>query len=247
MKRINLFAYLLSTCLASCGQNEKQFDIKEEITSDSSLKKTKTDFNTQNLNLFEDETYFVSKTCSGEWGGSIKFKNKITGTEYSCSATCPVAVNKIEGKYFVTNSLAHMSGFTEILQIDNPDSMEIFKLPEQRESNGTKIARLKVETESHSTKGTKILADSTGILTIASFPYKGQIFHIITDFQKTFLSKIDNRKFVPIDTISNVSIWDYNQEVIKTSENHFMVFFNNDKTSGYLDIFENKIHLTRYK
>ena len=235
------------TCLVSCGQNEKQFDIKEEIITDGSLKKTKADFKSQNPNFFEDENYIVSRTCSGEWGGSIRFKNKKTGIEYACEATCAIVINKIDGKYFVTNSLAHMSGYTELLEIDNPSSMEQFKLREQQQLNGVKLARYKGETESHSRKGTKQLADSTGILTIASFQHKGQIFHIVTDFEKTFLAKVENRKFVPIDTISKISIWDYNQEVIKTINNHFIVLFNNDKTNGYLDIFENKIHLTRYK
>lgn len=59
----------------------------------------------------------VSKSCRGEFGGTIKFKSKKTGIEYCCASTCPVVVNKVSGKYIVTNTLAHMRGFSELIEI----------------------------------------------------------------------------------------------------------------------------------
>jgi len=79
------------------------------------------------------------------------------------------------------------------------------------------------------------------------FPYKGQLYHIITDFRKTFLTKVENKRFVTIDLIANESIWTYNPEIIRTAGNHFIVFFNNDKVNGFLDIVDNKINLIRYR
>ena len=233
--------------LNSFGQTKKLFAIKEVIISDSSQKKTAIDFKKETSNFFEDENYTVSKTCSGEWGGSIKFKSKKTGIVYSCSATCPVVVNKVDGKYIVTNTLAHLSGFSEVIEIDNPDSLSIFKLPVPRKKKGEIIMRYVGDDESKSTKGSKKLVDSIGLLILTSFPYDGQLFHIVTDFRKTFVAKIQNKKFVTINLLSNESIWTYNPEVIKTHNNHYIAFFNNEKVNGYLDIYDNEINLIRFK
>lgn len=132
------------------------------------------DFVIPNSAFFEDENDIVSKTCSGEWGGTIKFKNKKTGVEYACGATCPVVVNKISGKYIVTNTLGHLSGFTEIIEIDNPDLTSAFKLNKPLKK-GNVIFRYAGDDEFKSVKGTHKLIDSIGIMTLASFPYAGEL------------------------------------------------------------------------
>lgn len=237
---------LIAIHFASYGQSEKMFIIKEEVINEGN-KKSQKDFKVKNSSFFEDENYLVSKTCSGEWGGTINFKNKRTGVEYSCSATCPVAVNKIKGKYIVTNTLAHLSGSSEVLEISNPDSLTIYKIPPPRAKKNKKVIVYVEDNESKSTKGSKSLVDSVGVLTLASWPYKGQLYHIVTDFRKTFLTKIENNRFVSIDLISDESIWTYEPEVLRTDDNHFVVFFKNDKENGYLEIMDNRINLMRYK
>lgn len=99
-------------CSITFGQTDKLFNVNEIFVKDSSQYKTERDFIKQDSAFFEDENYLVRKSCSGEWGGTIWFKNKVTGIEYSCEATCPVAVNKVNGKYIVTTTLAHMIGFS---------------------------------------------------------------------------------------------------------------------------------------
>lgn len=240
-----ILAVILSS--TSYGQKNSIFDIKEIVDTTTAWKKTSKDFISPDSPFYEDNDYLVSRTCSGEWGGTIKFKNKKTGIEYSCSSTCPVAVNKISGKYIVTGTLGHMRGFSEIIEIDNPDLMEVFTLPKPRKKIGKTIIRYVGDNESRSVKGSCKLIDSIGVLTLASFPYEGHLFHIVTDFQKTFLARIENNKFVTIDTISNISIWTNNPQVIKTADNRFIFFFDNGSTNGYLDIFGNKIVLMRYK
>jgi len=247
MKEIIFIFLTLIIYLNSYGQTEGLFEIKEFIVKDSLQRRTVSDFKRQNSNFYEDENYIVSKTCSGEWGGTIKFKNKRTGVETSCSATCPVVVNKLNGKYFVTNTLAHLMGFSELIEIPNPDSLSIFKLPKPRNRKGKTAIRYVGDDESKSTIATRQLVDSIGVLTLASFIYKEQLFHIVTDFQKTFVAKIENKKFVTIDAISKESIWTYDPEVIKTIDDHYVVFFSNETTKGYLDIYDNKINLIRYK
>ena len=246
MRSVIALLFFIVIYFASYGQSEKLFIIKEEVIYDDN-KKSQKDLKVASSSFFEDESYLVSKTCSGEWGGTIKFKNKRTGFEYSCSATCPIVVNKIKGKYIITNTLAHLSGISEVLEINNPDSLTIFKLPPSRAKKGEKTIMYVGDNESKSTKGSKSLVDSVGVLTLASFPYKEHLYHIVTDFRKTFLTKVENNRFVTIDLISNESIWTYEPEVLRTADNHFVVFFKNDKENGYLDIVDNRINLIRYK
>jgi hypothetical protein len=246
MKKILFIVLAFISCSNTFGQSENLFEINEVFIKDSSQFKTARDFSKQDSAFFEDENYIVRKTCSGEWGGTIWFKHKITGIEYSCEATCPVIVNKVDGKYIVTSTLAHMIGFSEIIEITNPDSMAVFKFPKPRLKKGKMKLYYVGDDESNSKKGTTQLVDSLGVLTIASFTYDNQLFHVVTDFKKTFITKIEQNKFVTLYTISNSSIWTYNPEVIRTTDGHFIVFFNNEAAKGYLDIDANKITLIRY-
>lgn len=237
----------LTLSLNCIGQNDKIFVIKEYIKNDSLTYRNKNDFKFNQENIYEDELYIVSKTCSGEWGGTIKFKNKKTNTEYSASATCPVAVNKLNDKYYVTNSLAHLDGFSEVLEIENPALLTVIKKTKPRNRKGKMIVMDIGSDESKSTKGTKQLIDSIGVLTLASFPFKAQLYHIVTDYNTTFLAKIDNSKFVKIDTVSNESIWSYDPEVFITTDKHLVIFFENKDVKGYFDIIGNQINIIRQK
>lgn len=236
---IILTFFLVTNCF---GQDK--FILKDTV---GQFEFNKDDFKVNSDNIFEDSLYIISKTCSGEWGGSIKFKNKKTGVEYSAASTCPVVVNKMNGKYYITNTLAHMSGFSEILEIENPDLMTVFELPRPRSKKGKTIVRYIGDDESKSTNGTKQLVDSIGVLTLASFPYNGQLYHIVTDFKKTFLTKIENNRFVTIDTVSEKSIWTYDPEVFLKQDGHMIILFKNQEVEGVLDIFENQITLRRKK
>nr|WP_121269841.1 hypothetical protein [Pedobacter schmidteae] len=238
-----IYLSLIFVCTSRAQDNV--FSIKEVIDT-TMEKKSPKDFQKIYPVFFEDDDYVISRTCSGEWGGTIKFKSKKTGIEYACSSTCPVVVNKLFGKYIVTNTLAHLSGFSEIIEIENPSLMSLYKLSKPRKVKGQKV-RYVGDDESKSVAGTRKLVDSIGVLTLASFLHNEQLFHIITDFHKTLLAKIQDGKFVTIDTISNKSIWTYNPEVIKTIDNRCIVFFENKEVKGYLEVHGNKITLMRCK
>lgn len=140
-----------------------------------------------------------------------------------------------------------MDGFSEIIEINNPDSLEVYELPKyKKEPSGKTIISLS-DYESKSRKGTKRLADSIGLLALSTFPYNGQLYHIVTDFKKTFLTKNVNGKFESIDTISNESLWTYNPEVFITSNKHYIMFFSNEMAEGYLDIADNRIKIVRQR
>lgn len=237
-------------CLYATAQTEKLFQVKEIVINDTAQKKQPGDFQRSTPYFFEDENYTVRKTCSGEFGGSIIFKNKKTGIEYGCAATCPVVVNKIGDKYIVTNTLAHLIGFSEVLQIDHPDSMLVFKpfQPGKPKKKGRIIVRYVGDGEVRSSQGSKRLLDTTRIMILSSFVFKGQCYHVVADYEKTYISTIENKRLVYLQLICNDRLFTYNPEVIRTKDNHDIVFFyNNEKNIGYLDIAGNNILLTRYQ
>jgi hypothetical protein len=242
---MNKLLWILTILFAANGFAQDKFIINEYSNKDGLPSVNKSKIRVNKDHIFEDSVYIVSKTCRGEFGGTIKFTNKKTGIVYWAASTCPVVVNKLNGKYYVTNTLVHLSGFSQVIEIAHPDSMEVFQLPEPRSKNGKPIARYVGYDESMSTKGTRSLADTHTIIILASFPYNGQLYHILTDFKKTVLAKIENRQFVTIDTVSEKSLRTYKPEVFVTAENHRIVLFDNPDVKGHLDIFENRITVVR--
>lgn len=81
-------------------------------------------------------------------------------------------------------------GSFDIIIITNPDSIN-------RQGSNT---------------GVEWLINVYGVLRLESFLYKDQICQIVTDFKKTFVSKIENGSFVNIATVSNYSIWTYDPD-----------------------------------
>ena len=234
-----IWTFLLPT--VSIGQTTDLFKVSEGIITDSlrsqieAWKKSKPTF-------YEDEVYLVSKTCSGEWGGTVKFKNKMTGIEYASSATCPISVNKISNIYYVTNSLGHLSGSCEVLEIRRPDSMKIFKIPPPRKIKGKKVFYVG-DDESNSTKGTKKLIGNYGMLILGSFLFRGNLFHIVRNDKETYIATIENEKFKSIKFLTNQNTFTYDNEIMKTKDGHLLIPIS----GGYLDIFNNEVTILRHQ
>lgn len=236
-----LITLLLTYSTCSFGQHSKIFDIQEFNNIDSLTQLSFDSIKVDQYNIFEDSFYVVSKSCSGELGGTIKFKNKISGIEYCATSTCPIVVNKLNGKYYITNTLAHLRGHSEIIEIRNPDLMSIFKVPRPHHNIKGQYFYYIGDIESKSKKGTKQIIDSVGVLILATFPFNGQLYNIVTDNNETYISIIDEKRLFTIDTLSKKSLWTDYPEVYVTKNRHFIVRFDNQETKGYIDIFENKI------
>ena len=141
--------------------------------------------------IFEDSEYVVSKTCAGEWGGSIWFKNKKSGKVFSCSATCVKSVNKLNGKYFVSISLLHGYGSSAVLEIEDPIKMEVFNKPNPNQ-NITKPSYDAGDLESKSRKGVKILSNlDHGELIIFSFNFNEVLCYLVKKEDGIFLSVLE--------------------------------------------------------
>ena len=247
MKPCCLLFLLITLCLNVSAQPKIKFNVKHVFVADFTLRKNTLNINRATKAFFEDEKYIVRKTCDGEWGGSIWFKDKRTGIEYSCSATCPVIVNKIKDSYYVTASLTHMSGFSTILEISNPKAMDIFKKPIKKNIVNGKEVIYAGDLESQSQNGTKVLLDSIGVLTLGSFPYKEELYHIVSDRQRTYLATIENRRFIMQEQILDHGLVTYDPEMIKTADGHYVMFFDDANSSGYFDVKGDMITVNIYK
>jgi hypothetical protein len=247
MKSIHLLIVLIIYSSIASGQKANPFRIERIHVKTKSERKSTKDFKRESTYFYEDSDYYATKTCHGEFGGILFMTEKRSGKEYLCRATCSVIINKLNGKYFLTTTLAHMNGRSVLFEIDNPkDLMEV-----DVDSAGNKIKReiigVRDTPELNFRQGTKIIVDTFDVLTLASFPYNDKLYHIITDFKKTYLAEISGHKFKNIELLSEKSIWTYYPEVIKTIDNHYVLFFDNDEAAGYVDIFANSIKLYLYE
>lgn len=226
-------------------QNEKVFEVQEIIIERKHNKREKTTKN--NDSFYEDSEYVVTKSCSGEWGGSIWFKNKKTGIIYSCQSTCPKSINKIDNKYIVTNSISHMSGASEIIEIENPNQLSVFKKPKPRSYKNGKPLYYMGDMESKSRKGVKSLWREYETLIILSFLYNNKLYHITTKNGTTFLTTLENNELVTVCLISKKRIWSHHT-VNKINENHTFLYLGRDVYKNeYIEIKDSKIKLVRYK
>lgn len=242
MKSI-LKGLIIILLFANCSmQNKVIFDVQKIFIDKLDEKKEKSNFFNKNEIFYEDADYIVTRTCSGEWGGSIWFKNKMNGIEYSCKAVCPVAVNLIHGKYFVTNSLAHLDQYySEIIEIRNPELMTVFKPSEPIEIKGGLEYRHTGDLETKSRKGIKVVWSESGIMSICSFQYKGKLYNIMSKNGKTFLTTIKDNKLKILNQILEEQIW--HSDTYKDEKGNLIIPFENDKINGYIEIKGNLIKI----
>ncbi len=167
--------------------------------------------------IFEDDRFTVTSICHGEFGGSVTFANKDTGKKHITRATCAVMVNELNDKYYLTNSLAHMVGSTEIVELTITDTLT-----------------------------RKQIASATELLTLASFVYQGRLYHVTTYFDSTYIAIASNGTFKPVIKLSDVYYAPYGDVRIEDN-GHVIVKFKSKQAKGYIDIYENQINVYRRK
>lgn len=207
----------------------------------------------ENPIFFEDSIYIVRKTCSGEWGGSVWFKNKKTGIEYSCKATCPLAAYKVKGKYYIINNLNHLASMGNIIEIDNPKNMEVFKTPKPINKKGKRrfLKRKNKDRvyyagdfQSKYLKGVKTILDTIGVSIVASFKKDSSIYVAIQNYDTTSLYKLFNDELVLIQQLPFIGHYFFDN-MIQTKENKTIIFFRKNLEKGFIEIIDNKISIYR--
>lgn len=236
------YSFLFFLCLSSNILAQKNpFLITEKQVKEEFIQKSLVAAEEINKKIiYEDEQYEVTSSCQGEWGGTILFKNKKTGLYYAARATCVVAIHYLKGKYYVTNSLAHLSGGMDIMSINNPNDL----LPVHVNKDGT-IDYENDYIQITSIKGTQSIVDSFGVTCTGSFPYKGKLYCIINNRQETFLSIVENQQLVTVQKLSSSRLWTYEPRVLQLGEQHYLMFFHNQQASGCIEVRKNKISILR--
>ena len=200
--------------------------------------------------IFQDDDYFISKTCSGEDGGTVYFTNKTNLNIYEAACNCAVNVVKSAGYYHVTASLSHMAGFVKILRVKDPSMLKLY--------NNLDIWRLDENgyPESTSRKGTEMLVDTSEVTFAGSFKYKNSLLYIIQenvfenndfgDLSHVSVDSIKHNKLVKLYNFKNWGVsetgfqnFSYNTTIISP----FGPFDNNRRPSGFIYIDDNRLNL----
>lgn len=160
-----------------------------------------------------EEPFQIHHCCMGEFGGAIFFKDKRTERVYSCPATCVVALNKIGNDYYVTNTLAHSEGFSEILLIKDPKQLFELKTDSLKNSCNwwTWFVHFKdgfAGMEKFEIGTTKLL-DTIGLLTTISFVRDGELYHLCSDQNRSFVGKLNKGHMQMLDSIFTQNLRSY--------------------------------------
>lgn len=222
------------------GQAIPRFDVQ---LSSTSFKKQSTDYVSTEPVLYEDEKYVVKAYCYGEFGGGLLFRNKQTDSTYTCQATCTLSLFKLNGRYIASCTLAHMRGFAQVFEIADPRKMKTVPTIRKKRAKRPKTVVLQGEL---STAGTKTLADSIGVQLAGSFPLSGRLYFIVTNSENTFLTTIKDGRFVTITKLTDFSTWSYNPTVQKNPDGHYLFFYKNNESQGYIDVHGTTINIIRY-
>lgn len=187
--------------------------------------------------FFEDKDFKVERTCSGEWGGSIYFTEKKTGKKYECAATCPSYIRKLNNVYYVIANSNHMTGSTEIIQINNPRELKEYNRDYLKEHK----QRYFGDEESSSKQGTIRTTNALDRKTIMSFPYNNKLYHIVNESNQSFLCGVEDNHLVTISLISETALSIDKRYEFLSKENPYLIAFDNYKENGFLSIKGNLI------
>lgn len=204
--------------------------------------------------LFEDDRFIANTCCFGEFGGSLFFYDKQTKRMYSCPATCATTINKFKDSYYVTITLAHMRGSSEILKIGDPtklyeltvDSLKnecnwwalLFSEADYMDRKAYEKAKSRLEI------GTQKILDTFEVLTLTSFVYNDQLYHINSDRTKTFISKVVEGRLLLVDSIFNQQLASMDPLPQKYGPMQLIPF--SFETSGFLTIRSDTISIITF-
>jgi hypothetical protein len=152
--------------------------------------------------LFEDDKYIVFFDCHGEWGGTVYFFNKSTQKTYFTEATCANTITKKGGKYFVLSKLGHMSGSSDLKEIENPDKLTLVDL--NKESKTFKGQALGY---ADSSKHAKTVFDFYDLQIFSLFRFADKTLYLINWHQGTFLAEISDSTISIVNPLFNDGLY----------------------------------------
>ncbi len=235
------YTLLLNALLLSSLLCQAQFQVKQTIGNINELTLPE-----PKAPIYEDDKYIVRRTCSGEWGGTAWFKNKQTGIEYSFAATCPISVNKIDSIYYVTSTLMHLVGFSSVVEIKDPNLMEVFVLPPARKIKRKRV-RYAGETESGSMVGVVKLAESGQKVILGSFVYNGLLYHLMRGYKDVYVATIKDGELTKVLQISEDNINPTHIPFNRGNELIVPIIMTDSQVNGYIKVVDNTITVVKTK
>jgi hypothetical protein len=234
---------LLGVCQASYAQRAVNISSVEVTGTSRRYTLLSSSHKLRKANFYEDSFFVASTECHGEWGGSMTFKDKYTGIEYIVGSTCPIAVHKVNGTYYVISSLAHLSGHADIKVIPNLKSLPR-KLPHKSKYKGF-LNIDTTDTRDHSNAYATIL-DTHGVTIRASFVSQDQIYFIVAASSSIFLAILEHGRLQSIVLLaSDHARWRRRYKVHSATNGHRIIFFNNLRRRSYIDIFGSSVVVLR--
>jgi len=215
--------------------------------------------------LYCDSNYVIAQFCYGEFGGTLYFFDIQKNKEYYCPATCATVVNKIDDKYIVTNSLAHMVGSSEVLEITKPKTLieldfDTIKYLGNFWYNAVWDGQSLKRSDRliNIMRGeNRILLDTVGVLIYTSFKYQNEIFHIYKSGKSyydtipnpcdIYIGKIVNSKIEAVDSLCDVNIFTYNPQNRVYNEWTLYSYNFRGKNTGFIAIKNDTINIIEYK
>jgi len=212
----------------NCFAQDGIFNIRTNYTTKEQVAEVKELLysQTKETAFYEDGHYIVYRKCRGEWGGVVIFENKQSGNKYICEATCPVTINRFNDVYYVTNTLHHLSAFTEILEIRNPEKLR----------SATTEDMLRKFFEDVGTLGAETIIKQYQTSCLYSFVYNDRLYHITADKEGTFVSEIaEDKTLKKLQQLSAYQLLTYDSKTVKEG-NRILIGFSSNELSGYIEL-----------
>jgi hypothetical protein len=162
--------------------------------------------------LYQDDTYKVLGECRGEFGGSVIFIRKDNPDKANyMTCTCPSMVEKREDGFYVTETLAHMSGFGRIIKIKDPK--ELITVDTDSLSTPWKEKRFtgldRFEVYQRLAKQGQTLCDTIDHVFSLFFQFKDKNYLIFSSFNATLLGEVKEGEIIVLDTLAKTFTWGY--------------------------------------
>jgi hypothetical protein len=145
--------------------------------------------------VYEDDKYEVYTYCRGEWGGQILFLDKKTDKIHITHCTCYNMIIRQNDSYYITASLAHMSGSLSLSEIKDPSLLPIIVQEDLRQPPYTWNT-----TKSKGIEPQNLLSNIDNIA-LVFYPYKSNNYLIYSDFKSLFIGKIEDKKITNLEDI----------------------------------------------
>jgi hypothetical protein len=193
---------------------------------------------------FEDEDFEIYIGCNGEFGGYVIFKDKKTNKHHYIECTCLKMIDFINGDYYITETLAHGSGFASIKKISNPSQLVEINIDSLylgwQAKRFPQMDRHQIY-EFLESQGQALL-DTVGITINMFYPYKNQKMVIYSDYDNTYWAELKDKKLIIRDTLLKQRITDGDDSPNKIVSGYYTSHFN--RSTSFLSQITNQFEPT---